>query len=233
MYVFNFYHPYLLFSDSFLVPSNIVTEDGTSPLYAVPVVNDVASHVIVVYLNFVGDRVDLSVQREVPIAIVFNLRVDEILHVVGIFFDERRHIHVKSGRRFVEWYNVDDRHDGLNVLVDVVVNFVVGFVHVAVYDLGIHLIRIVIIDACGAQHHIVVEACCANHVCILPANTTIRLVETICTNVDPGRQLEIGSVEAVIAHFNVQGRKVNKNIWVYMDSILHCSYTFCCFSFFF
>jgi hypothetical protein len=41
-------------------------------------------------------------------------------------------------------------------------------------------------------------------------------VEAICTNVDPGRQLEIGSVEAVIAH--LQG-KVNKNIWIYMDSI--------------
>ena len=204
---------------SFLVPCNIVTEDRTPPLYAVPVVNDVASHVIVVYVYFVGHRVDLSVQREVPIAIVFNLRVDEVLHVVGIFFNERRHIHVETSRRFDQWINVvDDGFNVLDVLDDVVVNFVVSFVHVFVHDLVqvVVLIRIVIIDACVAQHHIVVEACSANHVCILPANTTIRLVEAICTNVDPGRQLEIGSVEAVIAH--LQG-KVNKNIWIYMDSI--------------
>jgi hypothetical protein len=76
--------------------------------------------------------------------------------------------------------------------VDVVVNIVVSIVYVVVHDLVVHVAVLVVvhlypsgvIDARGAQHDIVVEACCANHVCMLPASTAIRLVEAICTNAD-------------------------------------------------
>jgi hypothetical protein len=35
----------------------------------------------------------------------------------------------------------------------------------------------------------------------IPATYTIRLIETFRANAETGRQLEIGSVEALIAHF--------------------------------
>jgi hypothetical protein len=50
-----------------------------------------------------------------------------------------------------------------------------------------------------------------------PATCTIGLVEAISADAGAGRKLEIGSVETVIAHLS---GKVNKNIWIFMDSIL-------------
>lgn len=101
IYVFNFYHPFLLLSDSFLVPRNVLAEDGSRPDHVVPVLHEVLAHVIVVNLYFVGHHIYLVVEREVPAAVVFYLCVVEVVDEGLIFFDDRRHIHIEACGRAI------------------------------------------------------------------------------------------------------------------------------------
>jgi len=180
---------WIQFYDLFLIPRNIFAEDAANPSHIIPVVYDVTSHVIVVYLNFVGHRVDLSVKREIPVALEFYLRADEVVYVARVVLDDRCSIYIEVCGRFMQF-------------LDVVVIFVVGVFHIGIHDLvGVYdLYRRHVVHARGAQHKAVAKDPFTHNFLMLPTQATEQFSETSATYTHTGRQDEIARVKAVFAH---------------------------------